>query len=119
LTENQVQKAIALLRNGSDVHVESMAQMRQIRSKLGRYLGVRSESTSEFIPQRMATSKTASGEVAELKGSWKDGPGTYRVDPGHGPGKIPYHPHNDYPHINIKMPDGKKLEVIFTGSKSF
>jgi hypothetical protein len=118
LTPNQVEKAIALLRDGVDVHVESMAQMRQIQSKLGQ-LGVRSESTSAMIPQRPATSKMGTELKEELEGSFRDGRGTYRVDPPHEPGKIPYNPHNEYPHININLRNGKTLEVIVTGSKSF
>jgi len=114
LTPNQVERAIALLRDGADVHVESITQMRQIQSKLGQ-LGVRSESSSAIIPQRPAFSKMGK----ELEGSYKDGPGTYRSDPPHKPGKIPYHAHNEYPHLNITLRNGKTLEVIVTGSKSF
>jgi hypothetical protein len=118
LTPNQVEKAVELLRNGTDVHVESLAQMRQIQTKLGQ-LGVRSESSSAIIPQRPAVSTIGKEVKAELPGSFKDGPGTYRVDGPHGPGTVPYHPHNEYPHINITLRNGKTLEVIVTGSKSF
>jgi len=118
LTPNQVEKAVQLLRNGTDVHVESLAQMRQIQAKLGQ-LGVRSESSSAIIPQRPAVSTVGREVKAELPGSFKDGPGTYRVDGPHGPGTVPYHPHNEYPHINITLRNGKTLEVIVTGSKSF
>ena len=55
----------------------------------------------------------------ELSGSYKAGPGTYRVDPAHGPGKVPYSSHNEYPHINITLRNGTKLAIIVTGSKSF
>ena len=119
LTRNQVDKAIELLRNGQDVHVESIVQMRQIQSELGQ-LGVRSEGSSTIIPQRPATSAFGSDPAApELPGSFQDGRGTYRVDPAHNPGAVPYNPHSEYPHINITLPNGKTLAVVVTGSKSF
>jgi hypothetical protein len=118
LTPNQVDRAIELLRHGEDIHVESILQMRQIQGEMGQ-LGVRAESSSGIIPQRPAVSKVGTEVKAELSGSFKDGPGTYRVDPAHEPGRVPYHPHNEYPHINITLRNGKTLEVIVTGSKSF
>jgi hypothetical protein len=69
--------------------------------------------------QRRAASVVGEEEVAELQGSFKAGRGTYRVDPPHGPRKIPYSSHNEYTHINITLHDGKKLAIIVTGSKSF
>lgn len=110
LTKNQVDRAIEILRHGDDVHVESIGQARQIQGELGQ-LGVRSESSSKFIPQRPAS--------GELPGSFRDGPGTYRMDPPHGPGTVPYHPHNEFPHINITLRNGRTLSVIVTGAKSF
>jgi len=128
LTDNQVETAIKLLRGGHDVHIESIGQMHQIQGKLGQ-LGVRAESSSAIIPQRPASSivggtkvdgKIVGGtKVKEIPGSFRDGPGTYRVDPPHDPGKVPYHPHNEYPHINITLPNGKTLSIIVTGAKSF
>jgi hypothetical protein len=119
LTENQVDKAIALLREGQEVHVESIGQMRQIQGELGQ-LGVRSESASTMIPQRPAVTKMADGsEVEELPGSFRDGAGTYRSDPAHGPGSVPYSSHSEYPHINITLRNGKTLAIIVTGTKSF
>jgi hypothetical protein len=123
LTDNQVDRAIELLRNGHDVHVESIGQMRQIQGELGQ-LGVRSESSSTIIPQRPAVSTVGKKEVKELPGSFRDGRGTYRVDPPHAdppdaPGTRPYHAHNEYPHINITLPDGKTLSIVVTGSRSF
>jgi hypothetical protein len=116
LTDNQLDKAIELLRQGRDVHVESIGQMRQIQGELGQ-LGVRSESSSTLIPQRPKF--TPKGHGPELPDSHIDGPGTYRVDPPHAPGKVPYSAHNEYPHINITLRDGKTLAIIVTGSKSF
>ena len=118
LTDREMETAIALLRNGHDVHVESIAQMRQIQGELGQ-VGVRSQNSSNIIPQRLASSTVGREEVAELPGSFKAGRGTYRVDKPHGVGKVPYNPHNEYHHINITLRDGKKLAVIVTGSKSF
>jgi hypothetical protein len=118
LTDREMETAIALLRNGHDVHVESIAQMRQIQGELGQ-VGVRSQNSSNIIPQRLASSAVGGEEVAELPGSFKAGRGTYRVDQPHGVGKVPYNPHNEYHHINITLRDGKKLAVIVTGSKSF
>jgi hypothetical protein len=118
LTDGEVETAIALLRNGHDVHVESIAQMRQIQGQLGQ-VGVRSQNSSNIIPQRLASSVVGGEEVAELSGSFKAGRGTYRVDKPHGVGKVPYNPHNEYHHINITLRNGKKLAVIVTGSKSF
>ena len=123
LTDSQLERAIELLRNGQDVHVESLEQMRQIQGELGQ-LGVRSESSSTIIPQRPKFNKAG---VSEMDGSYLDGPGTYRSDPPHkldkvlpdGSEKIPHSSHNEYPHINITLPNGKKLAVIVTGSKSF
>jgi hypothetical protein len=110
LTPQQVNRAIGLLRNGQEVHVESIGQMRQIQGELGQ-LGVRSESNSAFIPQRPA--------AGEIPGSFRDGPGTYRVDPPHGPGTLPYNSHNEYSHINITLRDGKTRTIIVTGTRSF
>jgi hypothetical protein len=118
LTDNQLERAIELLRNGQDVHVESIGQMRQIQGELGQ-LGVRSESSSAMIPQRPAVSKVGKEEVQEIDGSTLDGRGTYRRDPPHGPGSADYTPHKEFPHLNITLRDGKKLAVIVTGSKSF
>jgi hypothetical protein len=115
LTPTQIERAIALLRAGHNVHVESMGQMRQIQGELGQ-LGVRSEGSSNIIPQRPAV---GTGGSSEIPGSFRDGPGTFRVDPPHAPGKIPYHPHNEYPHINMTLRNGKTLDVVVTGSKSF
>jgi hypothetical protein len=123
LTDSQLERAIELLRNGQDVHVESLEQMRQIQGELGQ-LGVRSESSSSIIPQRPAVNKAG---VSEMEGSYVDGPGTYRSDPPHkldkvvpdGPKKMPYSSHSEYPHINITLRNGKTLAVIVTGSKSF
>jgi hypothetical protein len=115
LTPQQVNRAIGLLRNGQEVHVESIGQMRQIQGELGQ-LGVRSESNSAFIPQRPAFNNAG---VEELPGSFRDGPGTYRVDPPHGPGTLPYNSHNEYPHINITLRDGKTRTIIVTGTRSF
>jgi hypothetical protein len=69
--------------------------------------------------RRRAASLVGEEEVAELQGSFTAGRGTYRVDPPHGPRKIPYSSHNEYTHINITLHDGKKLAIIVTGSKSF
>jgi hypothetical protein len=118
LTDNQVNRAIELLRNGQDVHVESLGQMRQIQGELGQ-LGVRSESSSTIIPQRPAVSTVGRKTVDELPGSFRDGRGTYRVDPPHAPGTRPYHAHNEYPHINITLRNGKTLSIVVTGSRSF
>jgi len=118
LSSREVDEAIGLLRNGTDVHVESLGQMRQVQGELGQ-LGVRSESSSSLIPQRPAASTMGEEVKPELSGSYKAGPGTYRVDPAHGPGKVPYSSHNEYPHINITLRNGKKLAIIVTGSKSF
>ncbi len=117
LTESQVARAIECLRNGQDVHVKSLGQMRQIQGELGQ-LGVRSESSSEMIPQRPMGDPTYPG-VSELSGSFRDGHGTYRVDPAHNPGAVPYSAHSEYPHINITLRDGKTLAVLVTGAKSF
>ena len=115
LTDNQVDRAIWLLRNGQNVHVESIGQMHQIQAELGQ-LGVRSESSSAIIPERRASSTVGKNKevTKELGGSFQDGRGTYRVDPPAAPGKVPYNPHNEYTHINITLPNG-----IVTGSKSF
>jgi hypothetical protein len=115
LTPQQVNRAIGFLRNGQEVHVESIGQMRQIQGELGQ-VGVRSESSSAVIPQRPAVSN---GGVRELPGSFRDGPGTYRVDPPHGPGTLPYHSHNEYPHINITLRNGKTTTIVVTGTRSF
>lgn len=114
LTPREVDKAIGIMRGGTDVHVQSIGQMRQLQGELGQ-LGVRSQNTSALIPQRPAGA--ALGE--ELEGSYKAGRGTYRVDDAHAPGKLPYTPHNEYPHINITLPDGRKLAIIVNGAKSF
>jgi hypothetical protein len=45
--------------------------------------------------------------------------GTYRSDPPHGPGKLPYNAHNEYQHLNITLRDGKTLAVLVTGAKNF
>jgi hypothetical protein len=120
LTDNQVDRAIKLLRDGQNVHVESIGQMHQIQAELGQ-LGVRSESSSTIIPQRRASSAVGKNKevTKEVEGSFQDGRGTYRVDPPGAPGKVPYNPHNEYTHINITLPNGKTLDVIVTGSKSF
>ncbi|WP_128925273.1 hypothetical protein [Bradyrhizobium guangxiense] len=114
LTPREVDKAIGIMRGGTDVHVESLGQMRQLQGELGQ-LGVRSQSTSAIIPQRPAGTEL----TQELQGSFKGGRGTYRVDDAHGPGQVPYSPHNEYPHINITLPDGRKLAILVNGSKSF
>jgi hypothetical protein len=127
LTDNQVERAIKLLRDGHDVRIESIGQMHQIQGQLGK-LGVRPEGSSAIIPQRPPVSRVGKDglvvkeggvEVKEIPGSYRDGQGTYRVDDAHAPGTLPYHPHNEYPHINITLPNGKTLSIVVTGSKSF
>jgi hypothetical protein len=115
LTPGQVDRAIELLRDGKDVHVESLGQMRQIQGELGQ-LGVRSESTSTKIPQRSQVN--AAGQE-ELPGSFQDSRGTYRSDPAHGPGNVPYNAHNEFEHLNITLRDGKTLAVIVTKARNF
>jgi len=117
LTPNQVEIAIETLRSGHDVSVESLQQMRQIQAKLEQ-LGVRSESNSTLIPQRPAKSIFGGDVKEEIAGSFRDGRGTFRVDPPHPhePG-TPYNPHNVFVHINITLPNGKTLAILVTGSK--
>jgi len=115
LTGNQVDRAIELLRNGHDVHVESLGQMRQIQAELGQ-LGVRSESSSAIIPQRPLVNEAGQ---TELEKSYVDGRGTFRVDDAHAPGSVPYNLHDEFPHINITLRNGKTLAIIVTGKKSF
>ena len=85
---------------------------------------MRSESASTKIPQRPAYDPvydkgTVEDDGFEMSGSYKDGPGTYRSDPAHGPGKVPYKKHNEYDHLNIKLRDGTKREVVVTGVRNF
>jgi hypothetical protein len=120
LTKNQLDRAVELLRNGHEVHVESIGQMRQIQGELGQ-LGVRSESSSAIIPQRPAASIVGRNQevVPEIPGSWQDGRGTYRVDPPHGSGETEYTLHNEYIHINITLRNGGSRTVVVTGTKNF
>jgi hypothetical protein len=62
LTRKEVDEAIVRLRNGDDVHVETDGQMQQIQRELGQ-LGVRSESTPTFVPQRPAVNKAGVKEL--------------------------------------------------------
>lgn len=107
LTREQVEKAIRSLRQGRNVRVRNLKQMRQIQSELGQ-LGVRPENTSRLIPQR----PPKQGDIA---GSHLDGRGTFRVDPPHGKGNSPKNPaHEDAVHINIKLPSGVKVDIAIT-----
>jgi hypothetical protein len=115
LTSGQLDRAIEILRDGKDVHVESLGQMRQIQGELGQ-LGVRSESASTKIPQRAQVN--AAGQE-ELPASFQDSRGTYRSDPAHGPGDTPYNAHNEYEHLNITLRNGKTLAVLVTGARNF
>jgi hypothetical protein len=122
LTKGQLDRAIEMLRDGESVHVESVGQMRQIQGELGQ-LGVRSESASTKIPQRPAykpkyDKSTVEADGREIAG-FQDGRGTYRSDPAHGPGKVPYDAHSEYPHLNITLRNGKTREVLVTGAKNF
>ncbi|HLG56083.1 MAG TPA: SpvB/TcaC N-terminal domain-containing protein [Vicinamibacterales bacterium] len=113
LTPRQVDRAIVTLRNGGNVRVQSLNQMRQIQDELGQ-LGVRPESSSTIIPQRPPVDPRGR---PDLPGSHLDGRGTFRVDPPHGPGNSPGHPaHEDSIHINITLRDGTKVDIAVDGT---
>ena len=51
LTQTEVERAIRSLREGNNVRVETLNQMRQIQAELGQ-LGILPEASSRIIPQR-------------------------------------------------------------------
>jgi hypothetical protein len=123
LTRYEVDAAIRRLREGQSIAVQDFRQMRQIQAELGQ-LGVSSQSSSVKMPLRAtettsppespygtSTSWTPGTEDAR-SGTGLSGRGDFRMDPKHLDAQSG---HAAFDHINITLPNGKKVEVIVTG----